>query len=87
MISKNYLLCVVILSNLLAAEAIAKDTPREKPREVEKCYGVARAGKNDCASKDGRNSCAGHAKKDSDPNDWIYVPKGLCEKIAGGAKE
>lgn len=50
----------------------------------EKCYGVSRAGKNDCASKDGANGCATLATKDGDPNSWIYVPKGLCDKLVGG---
>ena len=52
--------------------------------EREKCYGVAKAGKNDCASKDGKNSCAGSSKRDNDANDWMYLPKGECEKLPGG---
>ncbi len=52
--------------------------------DKEKCYGVVKAGKNDCASLDGAHSCAGHASKDADSNEWIYVPKGLCDKLAGG---
>ncbi len=48
----------------------------------EKCYGVVKAGKNDCASNG--NSCAGQGKKDKDPNDWVYLPKGVCDKLAGG---
>ncbi len=50
----------------------------------EKCYGVSKAGKNDCASA-GHSSCAGSSKTDADPNAWISVPKGLCEKLAGGS--
>ena len=53
---------------------------------MEKCYGVAKAEKNDCSAKDGSNACAGHAKKDRDDNTWVYVPKGLCDKLAGGVK-
>ncbi len=49
---------------------------------MEKCAGIAKAGKNDCGSA--TNSCAGTAKKDNEPNAWIYVPKGTCGKIAGG---
>ena len=49
----------------------------------EKCYGVAKAGKNACASKDGSHSCAGMAKVDNDPNEWTYVPKGTCEEMGG----
>ena len=54
--------------------------------DKEKCYGVAKAGHNDCASKDGSHSCAGMAKKDADPNEWVLVPEGLCDKLVGGVK-
>jgi uncharacterized membrane protein len=47
----------------------------------EKCYGVAKAGKNDCASA--AHSCAGQAKMDGDAGEWKYVPKGECEKMGG----
>ena len=52
--------------------------------EKEKCYGVAKAGKNDCANLAGTHSCAGQAKADSDPGEWVLVPKGLCAKLVGG---
>jgi len=48
---------------------------------TEKCYGVAKAGKNDCAAA--AHSCAGQAKVDGDGKDWIYVPKGTCERVGG----
>ena len=48
----------------------------------EKCAGIVKAGKNDCGTS--MNSCAGTAKKDHDEEAWIFVPKGTCEKIAGG---
>jgi len=49
--------------------------------DKEKCYGVARAGKNDCAANG--HSCAGQSKVDNDPTEWKYVPKGECEKMGG----
>lgn len=49
----------------------------------EKCYGIAKAGKNDCAST-GNNSCAGTSKMDGDRKAWLYVPAGYCERIVGG---
>ncbi len=52
---------------------------------MEKCYGVVKAGKNDCASKANKHSCATMAKADSDPNEWIKVPNGLCNKLVGGS--
>ena len=51
--------------------------------EKEKCYGVAKAGANDCASADGAHSCAGQAKADNSPNDSKYVAKGTCEGMKG----
>ena len=54
--------------------------------QKEKCFGVAKAGKNDCAAKDGSHSCAGQAAKDADANEWLYVPAGLCDKLVGGQK-
>lgn len=61
-----------------ATPAIAADKP-----ELEKCYGVAKAGKNDCAGT--AHSCAGQSKVDAGGKDWISVPKGTCEKLAGGS--
>jgi uncharacterized membrane protein len=51
--------------------------------DSEKCYGIAKAGKNDCAA--GSHSCAGQAAKDSDPASFVALPKGLCEKITGAS--
>ncbi|HZP86326.1 MAG TPA: DUF2282 domain-containing protein [Burkholderiales bacterium] len=62
----------------VAGAGIADDKDHTKD---EKCAGVIKAGKNDCATS--RNQCHGHVKVDGDPEAWIYVPKGLCEKIAG----
>ena len=50
--------------------------------ETEKCAGIVKAGKNDCGTS--KSSCAGTAKADRDPEAWILVPKGTCERIAGG---
>lgn len=47
----------------------------------EKCKGIAKAGMNDCGTS--KHACAGMAKTDSDPEEWIYVPEGTCSKIAG----
>ncbi len=50
--------------------------------EMEKCYSIAKAGKNDCQTSS--SACAGTAKKDGQKDAWLYVPKGTCEKIVGG---
>ena len=55
----------------------------EKKPEMEKCYGVAKAEKNDCQTA--TSSCAGTAKNDRQKDAFIAVPKGTCGKIAGGS--
>ena len=49
---------------------------------LEKCYGVAARGKNDCA--EGAHSCVGQASHDRDKASFLLVPKGDCQKLAGG---
>lgn len=49
----------------------------------EKCYGVAKAGENSCASANGSHSCQGQAKVDMDGQEWKYVDSGTCEKMGG----
>lgn len=61
-----------------AANGIAADTDHSKE---EKCAGVVKATKNDCATS--KNQCHGHVTQDGTAEGWIYVPKGLCEKIVG----
>jgi uncharacterized membrane protein len=53
--------------------------------EGERCYGVVKAGKNDCQTATG--SCAGTAKKDGQKDAFVYLPKGACAKIVGGSLE
>ena len=62
--------------------AIAQDSANAKAAK-EKCYGVAKAGQNDCASSNGTHSCAGQAKTDNAKEEWKYVAKGTCEKAGG----
>ena len=50
--------------------------------ETEKCFGVAKAGQNDCGTD--KHACAGlGAKTDKDPSEWKYVAKGTCESMGG----
>ena len=63
-----------------AAGAAHSAGPGKPP--TEKCYGVAKAGLNDCQTA--THSCAGTSTKNMDPASWIYVPAGTCAKIAGG---
>ena len=66
--------------SLAAGAAQAQDKGKQ-----EKCYGVVKAGKNDCQTA--ASSCAGTSKKDSQKDAWIYVPAGTCAKIVGSASE
>jgi uncharacterized membrane protein len=50
---------------------------------AEKCKGVVKKGMNDCGANG--HGCGGHAAKDGDPEEWIWVPKGLCAKLVQGA--
>ena len=60
--------------------------PAPKPKfEAEKCFGIAKAGKNDCQTAN--SSCAGTSKRDNQGDAWIYMPAGSCEKVVGGSKE
>lgn len=54
------------------------------PPEMEKCYGVVKAGKNDCANKSNTHACGAQAATDSDPGEFVLVPKGVCDKLVGG---
>jgi uncharacterized membrane protein len=49
---------------------------------MEKCFGVAKVGANDCGTIS--HTCSGEAKIDRDKNEWVFVPSGLCKRIAGG---
>jgi uncharacterized membrane protein len=65
----------------LSLGAIAHEANAAKPG-FEKCAGVAKSGMNDCGTS--LHACAGQATADNDAEEWIYVPAGTCEKIAGG---
>lgn len=77
----NKLLLSAALAGVMAAgvatTAMAADPSKEK------CYGIAKAGKNDCAATNGSHSCAGQSKADNDLNEWKYVAKGTCDKEGG----
>jgi uncharacterized membrane protein len=66
------------LISTASAQDMSKDT-----KGKEKCYGIAKAGQNDCANLSGSHSCAGQAKVDNDPGEWKYVGKGSCKDMKG----
>jgi len=65
--------------SLVSLGAVAQD------KKTEKCYGIVKAGKNDCQTA--TSSCAGTAKKDAQLDAWVGVPAGLCGKLVGGSLE
>jgi len=83
---KKSIFIAAALASTIAPVVLSAQKPAPAPTfKAEKCYGIARAGKNDCAST-GNNSCGGTSKINSDPKAWIYVPEGYCERIVGGSK-
>jgi uncharacterized membrane protein len=63
-----------------AAVAAGQDAMGAKA-DQEKCYGVAKAGQNDCGTA--THGCAGQATVDNDQKEWKYVARGTCEKAGG----
>ena len=78
----NKLLLTAALAGIVAASAATPAFAGDK----EKCYGIAKAGKNDCATADGKFSCAGQVTTDNDPNAWKFVDKGECVKLGGSTE-
>lgn len=76
----------LIVSSALAgliALAAAGTAMAADEKGKEKCFGIAKAGKNDCANATGTHSCAGQASVDKAPEEWNYVAKGTCDKLGG----
>lgn len=76
-LSRHALLAVTLAS--VAATAAAATSEEAKVQ----CYGIAKAGQNDCGSKTGVHGCAGEAKVDYDKGDFKIVPAGTCSELAG----
>ncbi|ANE56136.1 DUF2282 domain-containing protein [Methylomonas sp. DH-1] len=73
------------LASILAMSALglASGAEAAEKTDMEKCYGVAKAGKNDCKTLS--NACAGHAMTDNQKDAFIALPAGTCERISGGS--
>lgn len=80
--SKSLLAASSVLGALMLAAVQAHAGPVAQPAASEKCYGVAKAGHNDCAA--GVHSCAGQSTKSFDKTSFVYLPTGACGKLAGG---
>ena len=85
--TSSFVLAATLASALSVPALISASAQTGGPAPVpsydfEKCYGIAKAGSNDCQTMS--NSCAGTAKRDRQADAWIYVPEGVCGKVAGG---
>jgi len=81
--NKRHAMIAAALASVCATSAIAdeKQGMGTAKAEQEKCYGVAKAGQNDCGTA--THGCAGQAKVDNDEQEWKFVAKGTCEKLGG----
>lgn len=71
----------LVLAGLVASAVAVSVAPVTKADDSkEKCFGIAQAGKNDCASE-GNNSCAGTSKADFEGAAWKFVAKGTCDQV------
>ena len=79
--TKTALLSTAI-GSLLALSLASVSTYAADDASMEKCYGIAKPGKNDCAGP--AHACAGQSKATSG-KEWVKLPKGTCERIVGGS--
>ncbi|GLP94861.1 BufA1 family periplasmic bufferin-type metallophore [Paraferrimonas sedimenticola] len=82
--TNNAILATTMAGLISAGVSLSANAVPDQPTHWEKCAGIAKKGMNDCGALDGSHGCAGQAKEDNMATEWVYVPKGTCEKIAGG---
>lgn len=75
------------LASVLALGLAGHAAAQDKDKGKEKCFGIAKAGQNDCANQGKTHSCAGQSKIDHSPDDWKYVAKGTCKDMKGMTAE
>jgi uncharacterized membrane protein len=80
-LKKKFITSILLGSASIAA---ASQVQAAEDKKMEKCYGVVKAGKNDCADLKQSHSCAGEAKVNGGKSEWVYLPKGTCEKLVNG---
>ena len=82
--TKRALLTTAVGSLVAFAQIAIHAQPAPTPSfPAEKCYGIAKAGKNDCAANG--HACQGQSKAEGNGKEWIYVPAGTCARIVGGS--
>lgn len=78
--------CAATLAlNVVNAQAAEAQMATNKP-DREHCYGIAKAGQNNCAAANGKHSCAGQAKVNFSGQEFKEVAKGTCEQMMGVTK-
>ncbi len=82
--SSNKALGLTVAGILAAGLSVGANAVPAQPTQWEKCAGIVKAGANDCGALDASHGCAGQAKENNSPNEWVYVPAGTCDKITGG---
>jgi uncharacterized membrane protein len=78
--NKQWRAALLAVAGILLAHQPSSSEAREPM--MEKCYGIAKKGMNDCGNS--VHSCAGTSVSDQDPDEWVYVPSGTCNKIMNG---
>lgn len=73
----------VLVGGAVTAACFAHAALAADPKGKEKCYGIAKAGENGCASANGVHSCSGLARVNYSGEDWKLVNAGTCEKLGG----
>ncbi|MDE1901275.1 MAG: DUF2282 domain-containing protein [Alphaproteobacteria bacterium] len=76
-------LCAALVGILATGAASQAHADNAMMAGKEKCYGIAKAGKNDCKSMSGSHSCQGQATRDNDPGDFKVVDAGQCKDMGG----
>ncbi|EGJ34221.1 MULTISPECIES: DUF2282 domain-containing protein [Moorena] len=81
-IKKTVMVSAALTSVLALGLGVASENALAGKEGMEKCAGIVKAGRNDCGTS--KHDCSAQATVDSDPEEWIYVPEGTCDKIVGG---
>jgi len=75
---------LAVVAILSAGIGVTGSVVAAEEQPMEKCYGVAKKGMNQCATP--MHSCGGTSTVDNDPAEWMYVPVGTCKKMGGTLK-
>lgn len=78
----NKQIVTAAITSAFALAALGTLTQAQAQDDLEKCYGVVKAGANDCAGPG--HTCQGQAKTDGDANEFVLVPAGTCERLVNG---